>query len=154
MTLNLEEFCIDWALYSVPGTDLTFSNTWTYTLSNIGMVIPIFQTKELRLQRVNKLFHVIKLLQDCPRSHGLSFEPELGTNPLKVVLKQGVISTPDSWGFPSTNTLTPRIQTRQEQAGMLWNVFPVHFDIPSNTFEKNSDFNFCPYGCLLSYYNN
>ena len=64
----------------------TFWNTWTSTLSNVGMIIPIFQTKELRLQKVNKLFHVIKVPQDGPKSHGLFFEPELGQTPLKLIL--------------------------------------------------------------------
>lgn len=70
----------------------TIPNILKYTtsaLSNVGMIIPIFQTKELRLQKVNKLFHCVKVLQDGPKSHGLSFEPELGTNPSKIDSKKG-----------------------------------------------------------------
>lgn len=44
-------------------------------LSNVGIIIPIFQTKEPRLQRVYKFPLVIKLSQGDPKSHGLFFEP-------------------------------------------------------------------------------
>lgn len=83
-------------------TDLTLLNISIYTLSNVGIVNPTFQMKELRLQRVNKLPHVLKLPQSGLKSHGLSFEPKLQTNPLRVALTQGIINTPGSWGFPST----------------------------------------------------
>lgn len=71
-------------------------NTFTYILSNAGIVIPNFQTKELRLQSIYKLPPVLKLPQGGPKSYGLSFKPKLQTNPLKVVLTEGINNTAGS----------------------------------------------------------